>query len=56
MSNKNALLKRNFCAEWIHDMSARSVKMYMQINGLPLRCRLLMDNDLYPLPNLDHKL
>lgn len=43
-SNSKAWVTRNIFKEWLHEVFAPSVKAYLQENGLPVRCLLLMDN------------
>ena len=55
-ANAKAWVTRNFFTEWMHQVFAPSVKKYLQENGLPLKCLLLLDNAPAHHPGLEKDL
>ena len=43
-ANAKAWVSRKFLTEWMHDVFAPGVKIYLQVKGMPLKCFLLLDN------------
>ena len=43
-ANCKAWVTRQYFIEWMHEVFAPSMNKYLQVNNLPLKCLLLMDN------------
>ena len=55
-ANTKAWVTRQFFTEWMDEGFARSVKIYLQDKGLPLKCLMLLDNAPAHPPGLEEDL
>ena len=55
-ANAKSWVTRQFFTEWMHEIFAPSVKIYLHEKGLPLRCLLLFDNAPAHPPGLEEDL